>query len=385
MSSDDESGIEYYGSKKGKSEVLLGFNSDSEAEIDDSDSEKEGDDSPKDDDKNDPNDETHDTDDDDMFASGDDDSISETKSRKKFDMDEFEREQGIGKYDEEKLIESNDEKFNLVDAEEQRRQQIYYGNIEVLKNDTERPKQEVTIEAFDLREEAEKFEFDKNMNVVRQKDDSQKEEAWLIDVNAADIEKARLAQAKNQAQTKIRPTRCTKELLTDLITALEPSETPLEALSRLAPQKKGRKSKNLLKHLDEKLRKQQVYEITGACDELMNDKGFAKLFDLSREDLMRIYRQETGSDYKFDRGQKRTFDDAEIEDDETVNVIDYGPKIWEFRWKGDDQVNGPYSSYEMNYWKVNYFNDDVMIRKKGESDFRKITAEDFETQASPLD
>lgn len=385
MSSDDESGIEYYGLKKGKSEVLLGFNSDSEAEIDDSDSEKEGDDSPKDDDKNDPNDETHDTDDDDMFASGDDDLISETKSRKKFDMDEFEREQGIGKYDEEKLIESNDEKFNLVDAEEQRRQQIYYGNIEVLKNDTERPKQEVTIEAFDLREEAEKFEFDKNMNVVRQKDDLQKEEAWLIDVNAADIEKARLAQAKNQAQTKIRPTRCTKELLTDLITALEPSETPLEALSRLAPQKKGRKSKNLLKHLDEKLRKQQVYEITGACDELMNDKGFAKLFDLSREDLMRIYRQETGSDYKFDRGQKRTFDDAEIEDDETVNVIDYGPKIWEFRWKGDDQVNGPYSSYEMNYWKVNYFNDDVMIRKKGESDFRKITAEDFETQASPLD
>ena len=89
MSSDDESGIEYYGLKKGKSEVLLGFNSDSEAEIDDSDSEKEGDDSPKDDDKNDPNDETHDADDDDMFASGDDDLISETKSRKKFDMDEF--------------------------------------------------------------------------------------------------------------------------------------------------------------------------------------------------------------------------------------------------------------------------------------------------------
>ena len=54
-----------------------------------------------------------------------------------------------------------------------------------------------------------------------------------------------------------------------------------------------------------------------------------------------------------------------------INNIDYGEKIWEFRWIGDEDedkvINGPYSSYEMNHWKETYFENKVEVRKIGET------------------
>lgn len=359
MAEDEENGIEYYGRKRPRKEILNGFDSDSEG-YGVSDSEKEEEQSEEETTKKD------DDDDDDMFAS---DKEDEKPTKKEgFDVDEFEREQGLGKYDSERF-ETEDLTDQGIAGIDVRQQQLdYHNNVEDHNGASEKPKLDVQMEAFNLREEAEQGLLDKDMNYVPKEED-EAEEAWLTDVKGTDIEKARKAQLQREAQAKKRIPRSTKELLSIVVNMLEPSETPLETLSRLAPKKKKGKREPLLDA--EKLRKQSVYELTGACDELMNEKGIPQLFDLSREELMRYYQRETGEEIVIHRGTKRNSDSLEETEE------DYGPKEWEFRWTGEDQVNGPYSAYEMNYWKGSYFNDGVEVRRVGSEAFRPIKDDDF--------
>lgn len=364
MADDEENGIEYYGRKKAHKEILNGYDSDSEG-YGESDSEKE-DKEPSEDEKKD--EEKEDDDDDDMFASDKEESKPAQSSG--FDIDEFEREQGLGQYDKERVLEDEehvDEGQAGIDVQE--RQMNYHNNIEALDGVVEKPKDDVQIEAFNLREEADQGILDKDLNYIPKNEDEETEEAWLADIKSSDIENAKKAQLKREAGFKTKTTRPTGVLLSLVINLLEPSETPLEALARLSPKKKKGKRQPALE--DEKLRKKKVYDITGACDELMNEKGIAQALEMSREELMRHYKQETGEEFVIDRGIKRKADSLEEEPD------DYGPKEWEFRWNGEEQIHGPYSAYEMNYWKESYFNEDVEVRKTGETTFSRMNGDDF--------
>lgn len=85
--------------------------------------------------------------------------------------------------------------------------------------------------------------------------------------------------------------------------------------------------------------------------------------------MTRKFQTITGQSFNVERGLKRSREESDDEDDENsqINNIDYGEKIWEFRWIGDENedkvINGPYSSYEMNHWKETYFENKVEVRK----------------------
>lgn len=340
--------------KKGRKDVFADYDSDSENNLSDSDDSVS--ESPKEPEKED----TKDGDEsDDMFESDKEEAVEQpAKSKLKLlDMEQFEKEQELEVADAEPQTEQ-------LDDEEKQRMLDFYNNIEDYDAERPRVKHEVQIEAFNLREETESGKFDKDMNYVREKDsDSEKDEdAWMGDLKKADIEKAKKAQeAQRRKQDQALQSKSLEELLQQLIPLLEPAETPLEALSRLRPNKKKKKVQ------EDGARKQNVYDITESCEALSTHNGVVLVYDMSREELMRLFKQETGSDYSA-RGTKRSAE--ELEDDEE--------KIWEFRWIDDAAVNGPYSTYEMAYWKQNYFENNVEVRRAGDNTFEHVSLVDFE-------
>ncbi|EGV61698.1 hypothetical protein CANTEDRAFT_135637 [Yamadazyma tenuis ATCC 10573] len=266
----------------------------------------------------------------DMFASENDEKDSENpptkkpKSPKKMDMSKFELEVGIDGIHEEEGSEAD-----------------------------------IEIEAFDLRQEEEEGYFDDDGNFVRHQEleDAQDIDDW-VNADKEQIRKAKQAQEKHLAtKTLTSITQTTAELLENLIGVLEPDETPMEALVRLAPAKRRRGKKNHNETNEDKHKKQLI---------LKNQRSYEK----AREELMRLYRRETGEDFKFNRGIKRPIDEVEQEDD-------FGDKIWEFKWDDSDEINGPYSEYEMGFWKNTYFENKVVVRRVGDMDFVHVSEVDF--------
>lgn len=302
-------------------------------------------------------------DDDDMFASDNEEvdvpatqkSTENTKKKNVLDIEEFEKEQGLQDY------EFNEELDGAISSGR--------------NSPNNGEKEEVKLEAFNLREEVESGKFDKDMNYIPQeKDDSEEdEEPWMGDATVEDIRKARKAQ-QQQKQSEVDKTisvRPVLDILMDLILELQPAETPMEALSRLLPAKRNRDRK--LKTVDDPARKQSVYNITEFCEQLVNEKGITSVYDMTREELMREYRNETGEDFQA-RGIKRNADEIEPEQN------NYGEAIWEFRWVGENEVNGPYSTYEMKYWKESYFDNNVEVRKVNDLVFRHVSEVFFEEE-----
>lgn len=373
-----------------KKSLQLGYESDSEDNNYDSDEQDEDSELIT---KAQDDDEAKEDEDDDMFASQDEEDqsmLSNNKKQKGFDMDQFEREQGLGKYD----TEQNSGFQDIPDASTTsnisiERLQKYDRNSESYNESQERLQDgnEIQLEAFDLREEAESGNFDKDMNYTKREnsDDENEEDSWLVGIKSAEIRKAREAQQKQDEKMDqlSQSLTATEELLGDLIKLLEPAETPMEALARLRPKKLKRNQKND----DDQERKKIVFSITDLCETLSNDKGIYKVYDMSREALMRSYYAETGKEYQT-RGTKRGIE--EIEDDgelssnpKPTNVsqaeYDYGQKIWEYRWLDNkEEVLGMFSSYEMKYWKETYFDNAVEVRLSGEDEFRLISDVDFE-------
>lgn len=225
--------------------------------------------------------------------------------------------------------------------------------------------EDVELEAFNLREEEEEGYFDEEGNFVRQQSDEEPEDD-LLTADKHEIDKARKAQ-EAQRSAVVRISETTAELLTVLISNLEPDESPLEALARLAPPQKRRNKKAIV--TDKELEQRQlVTTLTEVCDKLMIYKGVLDLYDMVREELMRLYRRETGQDFQVNRGVKRKLQEEASEEDSE----DYGEKVWEFKWDDLDEINGPYSNYEMDYWKHNYFDHKVYVRRVGHQEFTHI-------------
>lgn len=326
--------------------------------------------------------------DDDMFASDKEEENTPVKKKQKnpevelMDMKEFEKQEGIGDYDDElqqreKTLTSEDD-----DEDDLQEQLDYYQNEEFDENlRLKVKKSQPKLEAFDLKQEATEGAFDIDGNFIRKNDgELSSDEEWGKEFKKTDISKARKAQLardelmKSKSKMKLLVYHTTESLLGDLIELLEPSETPLEALQRLNPKKKRRQQKSTS---DDKRRKEIIFKTTEICEELMNEKAITDVYELSREELMRLYKQETGDAYRpASRGVKRSRDDNDDEVNNDTN-IDYGEKKWEFKWIGQNEVNGVYSDYEMNHWKNTYFNDNVEVRKVGETTFVPIGSVEF--------
>ncbi|KAM9902459.1 hypothetical protein OXX79_003939 [Metschnikowia pulcherrima] len=340
-----------------KTQLATGYESDSDGQFqeDDSDDSKESDEEIK---TSKPNSESkvsdQESEEDDMFASDKEDPVdgdSSDKKKRGFDIDEFEEEQGLKDY----IFNEELDGKTLKTTE---------------KDDLKDSRNQIQIEAFNLREEVESGKFDQNMNYIQGKKDSDdEEEPWMAEASAKDIMKARKAQESNFS-TENKPLRVVSDILQDLISLLEPAETSMEALSRLRPARRKR-AKNLKSEADQ-ARKNMVFKITECCESLVNEKGISSAYDMSREELMRAYAQETGQSYQA-KGTKRTIDEMEKNE--------YGDAIWEFRWTGENEVNGPYSAYEMKYWKDTYFENKAEVRRVGEeSAFTHVSQIDFEDQ-----
>lgn len=360
---------------RNKRSLQLGYESDSEGNNYDSD---EGDDRElitEDDDKE------KEDDNDDMFASEDEEESKDNipVKAKGFDMDQFEKEQGLGKYDLEGKQRNNESNTDIEELGK------FHNDTEPLE-DSEEPKNEVQLEAFDLREEAETGTFDKDMNYTKREnsDDENEEDVWLTGIKSSEIKKAREAQLKlnKKKDQPLHSFTSTDELLEGLIKLLEPAETPIEALARLRPKKSKRNQKS---EADAE-RKAIVFAITERCEALSNDKGIYTVYDMSREELMRSYYTQTGKEYQT-RGIKRGIEEIENDDmsvkqgaeNDDPSENEYGEKIWEYRWLDNkNEILGLFSAYEMKYWKDTYFENAVEVRLSGEKEFKPISDVNFE-------
>ncbi|KAM9894545.1 hypothetical protein OXX79_008629, partial [Metschnikowia pulcherrima] len=144
-----------------KTQLATGYESDSDGQFqeDDSDDSKESDEEIK---TSKPISESEvpdqESEEDDMFASDKEDPVdgdSSDKKKRGFDIDEFEEEQGLKDY-----------RFN---------EELDGKTLEIAENDDLDSRNQIQMEAFNLREEVESGKFDQNMNYIQGKKDSDDE------------------------------------------------------------------------------------------------------------------------------------------------------------------------------------------------------------------
>ncbi|OWB70660.1 hypothetical protein B5S31_g339 [[Candida] boidinii] len=306
-------------------------------------------------------------------------------------------------------------------------------------------KKEPKIESFDLKKEMKRGDFDESGNYILRKrgnnsdedededndneddDDDEDEddiattksrskEAWLLNVSEKDIEKAKQVErdrAERQKQkyllerSKLREFP-TEKVLFDLIKLLQIAETPLEALQRLneivmKEKKNAKKQKRL--HRNRKVNenndpsgnqresddiytkslfditKQNIDQISEKC-EMLTKRNFAKIYETSREELMRDYRRMFGKDFAIAEDEvtsKRKYDKVDSDDDvhevdehsaakqlESMNPIaDKDQVQWEYYWGEDPAtIYGPFTTNEMSAWSESYFlEQEVFVRR----------------------
>lgn len=216
---------------------------------------------------------------------------------------------------------------------------VYHGNSE-----------ESNLDSFNLNKELESGAFDEHGNYIEKKPkkSDNEEEDKLYDVEAKEIELAKLAHGKRQNEAKMAKRRdrdsaqSLDEILLLVINSLEPAETCLEKLQSL----KGAKDK--------------IYTLTNLASRLI-EKNVVNVYDLSREELIRMWSKETGKEFSRP-ANKRTSDD-----------IDHEESQWHFRWIGDETLYGPYSLSEMVAWKTaEYFQGNAEVRKVGTRNWENV-------------
>lgn len=366
-----------------------------------------------------------DSDDDDMFASDGSDHINGTKRSKqvKFSNDT----QTV--YLQPTTSDLSFTNATELDSENEETTNDYYINAENFTTSSQqrtlKNKKQPKIEAFNMDQEERDGHFDNVGNYIANKsegdvsddlDKFQDEDSWARNYTKSDIRKAKLAQAKRVQDASERQRTTTsvnidpiESTLASLIELLEPVETPMEALARLNaqhrkknPTKKKKNRRQLNKNqLDSSIIKDCISQITNFCSILINEKGMddEEVYDTTREEFMRKYQSKTGQEYRHTKLKRSRENDNDIssgngiyqpeheqvsneevfkEDDE-----DYGEKIWEFKWLNDEAniINGPFSSYEMNYWKQNYFENNVEVRKVGDGEFKHIQEMSFSEES----
>ncbi|KAF7559716.1 hypothetical protein G7046_g4426 [Stylonectria norvegica] len=232
------------------------------------------------------------------------------------------------------------------------------------------------VEAFNLREELEDGRFDQEGNYLRKAGDPDAvHDSWLEGLSKKEMKRAAAAHEKREAEARKQRMEDDEVLISDLLSTLilrlEKTETPLEALARLAkgqvkakkvPKWKLKKMNKGAEEMDvdtevsedpEQVRiKESINAITDAADKLLS-RDHEDIYDQEREILMRDYRKETGEDWvEPDRqgGVAR-------EDDDAVKP----GTMWEFRWadgRDGDAKQGPFDGPTMKAWQdAGYFEE----------------------------
>lgn len=264
-----------------------------------------------------------------------------------------------------------------------------------------KPKQEPKLEGFHLRDDLEEGQFDVDGNFIRNAaDENAHQDLWLEGVSKRDILKARKAHlerlkaddAIEQTQTEGHAFIPKTEYISRLVELLNLGETPLEALQE--QQKKQLAYKKALKakfrrgnqsakkkaggaaieeseeDIAKRKERQKLIEEITECTDTLLQRGMTNIYDMTREELMREYKNETGETYTLKR--KRAQDDDEDDEDVTRESLeneqqeqeqqsnhgdedeymDLEPNTmqWQLKWEGSDEIHGPYDSATMRSW-----------------------------------
>jgi CD2 antigen cytoplasmic tail-binding protein 2 len=237
------------------------------------------------------------------------------------------------------------------------------------------------LDAFNMRNEQEEGKFDDQGNFVRKSADPDSvHDSWLEGLSKKDMRRAKEAAERREEERRKadiqKDSVPSGDALKTLIPMLERGETALEALARLGKGKERKpkwqtKNKNKRKQdgelkdaemededLAETRRKAAVEAIT-ECADLLLRRDQPEIYDAERELLVRQYRRETGEDWV----------DPPSQEVEEIGV-DYGPKLWEYRWsdaRDGGEAHGPYEGGMMVQWNdAGYFGDGVEFKMAGD-------------------
>lgn len=229
------------------------------------------------------------------------------------------------------------------------------------------------LDAFNMREEQEEGRFDEAGNFVRKAYDAEAaQDSWLEGISKKDMKRAKEAQDMRDAEQKARERAedsiVTSDVLSDLIARLDVGETPLEALVRFgkaAPKKQkqgySKKKKEQDMEVDEDpaqaavaAKAKEAIDTITECAGRLEDRGMEDIYELEREMIMRLYKRDTGEDWKNPRPE-------EVQ--------------WEFHWltapEGD--LNGPYDQATMQAWETaGQFTAGAEFRKVGETEWSRL-------------
>jgi len=245
-----------------------------------------------------------------------------------------------------------------------------------------RSNQKIKMEKFNLRQEQTEGVFTEDGTFVRKAVDPRAhQDVWLDGLTKGAIQRAKAGLEKQQRREKefeekqARESRIpATERLERLIRALQPKETPLDALARLntgkkkkwQPSQKWKKSKMVVDtesavHDEEGVNnKEKIEEITAQADALLN-MGNQTIYSTTRERLIMLYQEDTGERFR----------------DEPVGKS--GVIQWEYKWPGGEEVYSGYASSDMRSWKDGgFFGDGVLCRPVGsDGEWKSSTEIDF--------
>lgn len=209
----------------------------------------------------------------------------------------------------------------------------------------------VQVEAFNIEEERKNGYFDKEGNYVETQDNAedamQNQDLWIGDVKDVRevAESQKQAAAVNRKRQKLLQESSRHYMLDEALLRLKfflsGKETILEALAKL---NKLRKTSNSNKEL-----LVNAINFLSELITIIEQKGVEDVYSLRRPDVVKLLEEESlGSS--------------------TANE-DYNAQLWYFKWfKSPQDMHGPYTNYQMQYWKQVYFKNSVAVRLRDELD-----------------
>ncbi|SCU95435.1 LAMI_0F02454g1_1 [Lachancea mirantina] len=313
---------------KRRRDVLIDYDASSDSSNDDSSSPT----SLKENETKELNDE-NDDDDDDMFKSENDhdNETSTAKPRKP--------KKGIDTLDVSKLIPEDD----IFDDEDS-------------QSSSEK---EVQMDPFNLKNEIESGAFDRDGNYIEahnSEDEFKAEDEWINGCNGIkETSRAQEAQLQRRRyEQKIKEKLKKEARLLRIDEALEricfflfQNETVADVFGRMnklraqSLKKESSPGKSNKSCSEPKFVINSIKYFTDIVS-ILEQKGVASVYELTRAKAVSLF------------------------DDETLNTDkanDFNTKQWQFKWLDAlDKVNGDFSNYEMQHWKNNYFNDQVIVK-----------------------
>ncbi|CDO92773.1 unnamed protein product [Kluyveromyces dobzhanskii CBS 2104] len=208
---------------------------------------------------------------------------------------------------------------------------------------------DIPIEAFNVDEELKSGAIDRNGNATGKIiNDSEDEDQWITDFTSKEsIKRAREAhqnvvteQGKNKKRTLYR----LEEALEQLYYFIPRGTTIQQALVSLQQLRKNMQIED----------RQHTKYVANAIQTIitlvtvLEQKGIENAMQLKKENVKELYEEENlmGS----------VINDVEAKD-------------WHFKWfKNMATIHSSFSNYEMQSWKENYFNSDVVVKRLPDTD-----------------